>query len=102
MLDMSNHNYFVYIITNINKTVLYIGVTNDLPTRMEQHFDDVKNNRKTFAGKYGCCFLIYHERQQYIQHGIEREKELKGWRRSKKEALINSFNPTWKFLNDEI
>ena len=57
---------------------------------------------KTFAGKYHCYNLVYWERHQYILHAIDREKEIKKWRREKKEQLIESINPKWKFLNDEI
>ena len=99
---MSDHNYFVYITTNSKRRVLYTGITNDLFTRMSQHFEDSKSDRKTFAGKYYCYHLIYFERFQYVEHAIEREKEIKGWKREKKEKLINEFNPEWKFLNDEV
>jgi len=98
---MTQHNYFVYIITNPNKTVLYIGVTNDLETRLAQHYEN-RGNKKSFAGRYYCYHLLYWERHQFIEHAIEREKEIKKWRRSKKETLINEFNPDWKFLNDEV
>ena len=47
-------------------------------------------------------YLLYYERSTYINNMIEREKEIKGWRRSKKETLINEFNPGWKFLNEEV
>ncbi|MGH2553470.1 MAG: hypothetical protein ACRDEB_07125, partial [Chitinophagaceae bacterium] len=57
---------------------------------------------KTFAGKYYCCNLIYYEEFQYVKNAIAREKELKGWRRSKKEALIKTKNPDWTFLNKAI
>ena len=99
---MKDHNYFTYILTNFNRTVLYTGVTNDLLRRLEEHFLDSVNEKKTFAGRYNCIHLIYWERHQWIQHAIEREKEIKGWRRSKKVALIESLNPSWKFLDDEI
>ncbi|MBN4065814.1 GIY-YIG nuclease family protein [Candidatus Amoebophilus asiaticus] len=99
---MRDHNYFVYITTNPKKTVLYIGVTNDLERRLQEHLEDNMYNRRTFAGKYFCYNLIYYERHQYIEHAIEREKEIKKWRREKKESLINSFNPKWKFFNDAI
>ena len=56
----------------------------------------------SFTYKYNTTFLIYYERFQFIQHAIVREKELKGWRRSKKIELINSFNPEWNFLNEEV
>jgi len=97
-----NHNYFVYILTNYNKTVLYIGVTNDLRYRLCWHQKDAMGERRHFTGKYSVIYLIYWERFQWIQHAIEREKELKSWRRSKKEELIKGFNPAWKFLNDEV
>lgn len=96
------HNYFIYILTNKNKTVLYTGVTNNLKRRLFEHKEDSSNRRKTFAGKYNCVYLIYFERFQYIEHAIKREKEIKGWIRSKKEKLISNFNPEWKFLNDKI
>lgn len=94
------HNYFVYILTNKNKTVLYIGVTNDLETRLKQHVNG--ESKIAFTKKYNCHFLIYFERFQFIQHAIEREKELKGWTRLKKNLLIETENKDWKFLNDEI
>ena len=98
---MRTHNYFVYIITNKNKTVLYTGVTNDLEQRLTEHF--LNNGKKeTFAGKYNCCFLLFYERFQYIDKAIDREKEIKGWTRKKKEALILIGNPEWEFLNSKI
>ncbi|MEQ9403466.1 MAG: GIY-YIG nuclease family protein [Cyclobacteriaceae bacterium] len=97
-----NHNYFVYITTNNSKKVLYTGMTNDLRTRMEQHKSESLNLKKSFAGKYNCYHLIYWERFQYVQHAIDREKEIKGWKRFKKVDLINSFNPTWEFLNESL
>ena len=95
------HNYFVYITTNPAKTVLYIGVTNELKKRMFEHQED-KGTLKSFAGKYYCYNLIYYERFQQIEHAIEREKQLKKWSRKKKEQLIETVNPNWIFLNDEI
>lgn len=97
-----NHNYFVYIVTNFKKTVLYTGVTNDLRTRVLEHKSDSLGVKKSFAGRYNCHYLIYWERFQYVDHAIDREKEIKGWKRSKKENLINDFNPSWRFLNDEL
>ncbi|HXH98872.1 MAG TPA: GIY-YIG nuclease family protein [Sphingobacteriaceae bacterium] len=98
---MKDHNYFIYITTNPAKTTLYIGVTNNLFTRMLQHYEN-RGTVNTFAGKYHCYNLVYWERFQYVDHAIEREKELKKWSRIKKEKLINSLNPEWNFLNDEI
>lgn len=99
---MRSHHYFVYITTNKNKTTLYVGVTNDLPLRLQQHHDDALGLQKHFAGRYSCYHLVYYEYFQDIEEAIAREKQLKGWRRSKKEALIVSFNPQWRFLNEEV
>jgi len=99
---IGTHNYFVYITTNKNKRVLYTGVSNDLYARIKQHEEDASGPKKHFAGKYNCIYLIYWERHENIDHAIEREKEIKGWLRSKKETLITEFNPSWKFLNDEL
>ncbi|MFY0653421.1 MAG: GIY-YIG nuclease family protein [Cyclobacteriaceae bacterium] len=96
------HNYFIYILTNKNKKVLYVGLTNDLRTRLKQHYEDSIGPIKTFAGKYNCYSLVYWERHQWVQHAIEREKEIKGWKRNKKDALISEFNPEREFLNDKI
>ena len=98
---MWNHNYYVYITTNPAKTVLYIGVTNDISVRLRQHREN-KGNKKSFTGKYYCYNLVYYEHFTHIEHAIEREKEIKKWRREKKDALIASTNPDWTFLNDEV
>ena len=97
---MWNYNFYVYITTNPEKTVLYIGVTNDLDRRLSEHKEN-KGNHQTFAGKYYCYNLVYYEHFSDINHAIAREKELKKWRREKKESLIASVNPEWKFLNDD-
>ena len=96
---MRDHNYFIYIVTNKNKTVLYLGVTNDLQRRVYEHENDLMPG---FSKKYNCHFLIYYEHFQDINNAIYREKEIKKWRREKKEKLINEFNPNWRFLNNEI
>ena len=98
---MKEHNYYVYIVTNPEKTVLYVGMTNNLVRRLEEHYEN-KGKPETFAGKYYCYNLIYWEWHKYVDKAIQREKEIKGWRRQKKVDLINSFNPEWKFLNGEI
>ena len=90
--------YYVYIVTNPKKTVLYIGVTNSLYRRILEHLQN-KGNPKTFAGRYYCYKLIYFESHSNIEHAIAREKQLKGWSRQKKEALIHKFNPEWNTLN---
>ena len=102
MKPIGSHNYYVYIITNPEKTVLYTGVTNDLFRRLAEHYQDSITERKTFSGKYNCYNLLYYEHFEYINQAIYREKEIKGWRRSKKMDLISELNPKWKFINSEI
>lgn len=101
MKPLGMHNYYVYITTNYNKTVLYIGVTNDLERRLAEHKLESKS-MKTFAGRYNCFNLLYYEHFHFIHQAIDREKELKGWRRSKKVELINSLNPDWSFLSIDL
>lgn len=85
--------------TNTNKTVLYVGVTNDLQRRVYEHSMGIV---KGFTHKYNCHYLIYFEEFNEIDQAIKREKELKKWRRNKKEMLIISNNPDWSFRNSEI
>jgi putative endonuclease len=96
---MRDHNYFVYIMTNKNKTVIYIGVTGDLQNRVYEHENGLIDG---FTKKYNCHYLIYYEHFQHIDDAISREKELKKWRREKKENLIYEFNSEWKFLNKDV
>lgn len=97
MTPIGSHNYFAYITTNPGKSVLYVGVTNDLKSRMLQHYEN-RGKPKTFAGKYYCYKLIYIERYSEINMAINREKEIKDMSREKKEELINSVNPKWNVL----
>jgi putative endonuclease len=96
---MKDHNYFVYIVTNKNKTVLYIGVTNDLQRRVFEHENGLIPG---FSKKYNCNYLVFYEHFQNIEYAIEREKEIKKWRREKKNNLVKNFNPSWGFLNQKI
>ncbi|MBX3163266.1 MAG: GIY-YIG nuclease family protein [Bacteroidetes bacterium] len=102
MKPTGTHNYFVYITTNFTKTVLYIGVTNNLKKRLFEHEQDAKTVKQHFTGKYNAYYLVYLERFQNIEDAIAREKQLKGWSRIKKENLIKEFNPELRFLNAEI
>lgn len=92
-------SYFVYILTNKAKTVLYTGVTNNLLQRIGQHRLDALGNKRSFCGKYLCIYLLYYEEYQNIKEAISREKEINGWTRTKKVALIRSANPEMKFLD---
>jgi|TARA_B100001964_G_C13966481_1_gene479968 putative endonuclease len=85
--------------TNKNKTVLYTGVTNDIERRVYEH---ETNEFKGFTKRYNCHYLVYYEHTTSIEEAIDREKEIKKWRREKKDRLIALFNPQWLFLNDQI
>lgn len=91
---------FVYILTNKNKTVFYIGVTSDLRGRIWKHENHIYE--KSFTDQYNVVYLIYYEFFDSIISAIDREKQLKRWSREKKEALVNKLNPDWRFLNEEI
>lgn len=98
---MWNYNFYVYILTNPNKTALYIGVTNDLNVRLQQHLDN-RGDKRTFAGKYHCYLFVHYEHFTHIERAIAREKEIKKWRREKKDQLIATTNPQWIALNKEV
>ncbi|MBS7255989.1 GIY-YIG nuclease family protein [Flavobacterium branchiicola] len=93
------HTYYIYILTNKSKTVLYTGVTNNLRIRLNQHHENNSNGNKTFASKYNVIYLLYYEKFSWIQEAIAREKEIKDWRREKKIELIKTINPDLDFLN---
>ena len=98
---MKVHDYFVYIITNTKKNVLYTGVTNDLNQRLTEHYLN-RGKSNTFAGRYYCYYLLYYEHYEYIDDAIDREKQIKGWSRKKKIKLIREMNPQYEFLNEEV
>ena len=90
--------YYVYMISNWNNSVLYIGVTNNLPRRLYEH----KNHLvKGFTEKYNVHKLVYFEHTGDVRVALEREKQLKKWTRAKKNALIEKTNPLWKDLSLE-
>lgn len=96
------NNYFIYIVTNEYRTTLYIGVTNNIQQRLYQHYTSSLQKTKSFAGKYNCYYLVYYEVFDDIDKAIAREKQLKKWRREKKNKLISNFNPKWQSLNSEV
>ena len=89
--------YCVYILTNQNHTVLYIGVTNDLARRVAEHKAGVHEG---FTKKYKVDKLVYFEESPSIMAAIEREKQLKAGSRAKKLTLVNEMNPHWDELAD--
>ena len=86
----------IYFMTNKNKTTLYLGVTSNLIRRIQEH----KNHfyPYSFTAKYNLEYLIYYEFFSSIDEAIIMEKQIKKWRREKKEALINKDNPNWDDL----
>ena len=91
---------FIYIITNKNNTTLYIGVTSNLIQRIEEHKQ--KRYQNSFSARYNLEKLVYYETFQMIADAIGREKQLKGGSRAAKIKLIESINPNWNDLYEEI
>ena len=87
--------YWGYILTNTSRNVMYVGVTNNLENRIAQHREA---SRDSFTGRYNVTTLVYAEDYQYVEDAIAREKQIKGWRRSKKNELVEAANPTWADL----
>ena len=84
------YKYWVYIVGNRGATTIYIGVTNDIKRRISEHkLGEVPG----FTKRYMCDILLYFEEYNNIKNAISREKELKGWRRERKEQLIATLNP---------
>ena len=94
---MLDRNYYVYILAS-KKRVLYIGVTNDLEKRLWQH---KHHFIPRFTARYNVDRLVYFEHTNSIEAAIEREKQLKGWLRAKKIALIESVNASWAELSTQ-
>jgi len=91
--------YCVYIMTNAHHTVIYSGVTHNLARRVYQHKTGVGG---IFTRKYNICKLVYYELTDNIYSALAREKQIKGGSRKKKIELVNSMNPEWKDLYEEI
>ena len=92
--------YYVYILTNSNKNVLYTGVTNDLRRRVYEHKHHL--DKGSFTARYNVENLVYYEVTSSVESAIEREKQIKGWNRKHKNKLIESKNPNWEDLYDVI
>lgn len=91
---------FIYIMTNANNTTLYVGVTSNLPQRVLEHKE--RRCQQSFTSRYKLYKLVYWEAFQEIGDAIYREKQIKAGSRAKKEVLINSINPEWNDLYDDI
>ena len=91
---------FIYIITNKYQTVVYTGVTSNLPQRIKDHID--KKYPNSFSARYSLNVLVYYEQFQWIGDAIAREKQIKAGSREAKNNLIRCINPTWKDLFEDI
>ena len=94
-----NKSYCTYILTNSTRSVLYIGVTNDLARRVYEHKTKAIDG---FTKKYHCTYLVCYEIFAHSMEAIEREKQLKSWTRAKKNALIERTNPIWEDLSTSL
>jgi predicted GIY-YIG superfamily endonuclease len=90
--------YYVYILTNVLRTVMYVGITNDLERRMAEHR---AGHGGTFTRRYRVHTLVYAEMFTRVDDAIAHEKRIKGWRRAKKNELVERSNPTWADLSAE-
>ena len=86
---------FVYMLSNWDDSVLYIGVTGNLERRLYEHKEKLVEG---FTKQYNVCKLVYYETTSDVYSAISREKQLKNWNRGKKNALVNKMNPQWKDL----
>lgn len=91
-------HYYTYILSNDNNRVIYVGMTNDLRRRLYEHKNELIDG---FTAKYNVHKLVFFETFSDPMEAIKREKQLKGWRREKKDALIENNNPDWKDLSFE-
>ena len=88
--------YYVYLLTNWNNKVMYVGVSNNLERRLYEHKNKLV---KGFTEKYNVNKLVYFEETEDVTAAIAREKEIKKWRREKKNQLVNRMNPNWEDLS---
>ena len=93
-------SYYVYILASATNYTVYIGVTRDLVRRVYEHKNHLDPD--SFTSKYDVHKLVYFEQTSDVRAAMEREKQLKGWRRSKKNALIESVNPEWRDLYPDL
>lgn len=87
-------SFFIYIMASPSGT-LYTGITNNLQRRVYEHKDHILEG---FSKRYDCTKLVYYEEYKDVEEALAREKQLKNWRREKKEYLIKTINPSWKDL----
>jgi putative endonuclease len=93
------HPYYIYIVTNKSNEVYYVGVTNDLRTRVWEH--KTHQDSKSFTARYNIHKLVYFENFEFIDDAIKREKFIKGKSRKWKQNLVCAVNPAWNELDPE-
>ena len=93
-------SYYVYILANDTNVTIYTGVTRDLVRRVYEH----KNNLEpsSFTAKYNVHKLVYFEQTSDVRVALEREKQIKSWKRARKNALVETMNPLWEDLYSSI
>jgi len=91
--------FYVYILANSSRNVLYLGVTNNLKRRLQEHRNGLN---KGFTQRYNVHYLMYYETFSRAMQAIKREKQIKKWYRKQKDELIESTNPEWRDLTEEI
>jgi putative endonuclease len=94
-MSYEKYEYYVYIMASDSGT-LYIGITNDLNRRVSEHKLGLLEG---FTKRYACHKLVYYEQYHHAYDAISREKQLKSWRREKKEWLISTLNKSWRDLS---
>ena len=92
--------YYVYILSNSNRNVIYTGVTNDLIRRVYEHKNHL--DKGSFTSRYNVENLVFYEVTTDIDSAIAREKQIKGWNRKRKEKLIEAKNPNWNDLYESV
>lgn len=92
--------YYVYILTNANKNLIYIGVTNNLIRRVYEHKHHL--DKGSYTARYNIDQLVYFEETSDVEAAISREKQLKGWNRARNNRLVESKNPEWKDIYTQI
>ncbi len=90
-------SYYVYLLTNWNNRVMYVGMTNNLERRVYEHKNRLVSG---FTKKYNINKLVYFEETSDVNAALSREKEIKKWRREKKDSLVLNVNPEWRDLSD--
>lgn len=99
LISMGGKKFYVYIMANSHRNVLYVGVTNNLKRRLHEHRNGRNNG---FTKKYNIHYLMHFETFPRIMPAIKREKQIKKWYRHQKDALIEKNNPGWKDLSDSV